>query len=165
MGKQQADNKTSFINSMCFKIMILVIASLVGAVVIVMVLTVTRFKDSMVEQISTQMQYMAETERDVVDVETGGVTEMVSRYAEILDSDKIVGYDTTNVMLITDEGVVKYSQNEAQAGQQTPTQDFMTVLEGGEDGLLTYTDTEGTKIAGYAKTKVGYLLVCEYIYI
>ena len=170
MEKQQAKNKgnnkgadvkTSFFNSICFKIMMLVIASMVAAVLIVMLLTVTRFKDSMVEQISTQMQYMAETERDVVDVETGGVTQMVSRYAEILDTVKIVGYETTNVMLITDEGEIKYSQNEAQRGQPVPSQDLMTALASDESGLLTYSDGSSTKIAGYAKAKVGYLLVCE----
>ena len=161
MKKQQTKDKTSFINSMCFKIMMLVIASLVVAVVIVMLLTVSRFKDSMVEQISTQMQYMAETERNVVDVETGGVTQMVARYAEILDPVDIAGYETVNVLLITDEAVIKYSQVEEQRGQPITSETLMSVFGSEESGMINYTDETGTKIAGYAMTKVGYLLVVE----
>ena len=161
MKKQQAKDKTSFFNSMCFKIMMLVIASLVVAVVIVMLLTVSRFKDSMVDQISTQMQYMAETERNVVDVETGGVTQMVARYAEILDPVDIAGYETVNVLLITDEAVIKYSQVEEQRGQQVTSETLMSVFGSEESGMINYTDEAGTKIAGYAMTKVGYLLVVE----
>lgn len=161
MGKQQSNEKTSFLNSICFKIMMLVIASLVIAVVVILLLTVSRFKTSMTDQISTQMQYMAETERDVVDVETGGVTQMVSRYAEILDQVDVAGYETINVMLITDEAVVKYSQVEEQRGQPVPSEDLMTAMASGESGMLNYTDATGIKIAGYAMTKVGYLLVVE----
>lgn len=160
-GRKGSDSGTSFLNSICFKIMMLVIASLVVAVVVILLLTVSKFKSSMIEQISTQMQYMAETERDVIDVETGGVTQPVSRYADILDTVSIAGYDTVNVMLITDEGVIKYSQEEAQIGQTVTSQDLMNALASEESGMITYAGDDGIKIAGYGKTKVGYLLVCE----
>ncbi|MBR4719365.1 MAG: methyl-accepting chemotaxis protein [Lachnospiraceae bacterium] len=159
-ARKGPDSGTTFLNSICFKIMMLVIASLVVAVVIVMLLTVSRFKDSMVEQISTQMQYMAETERDVIDVETGGITQPVSRYAEILDTVKIEGYETTNVILVTDEAVIKYSQDETLAGQTMTAQEVMDAFNN-DSGMVVYNSGSGNRIAGYALTKVGYLLVCD----
>ncbi|MCR5421331.1 MAG: methyl-accepting chemotaxis protein [Lachnospiraceae bacterium] len=159
--KKKDDSKTSFFNSICFRIMMLVILSVVAAVLLVLVLTITKFKKSMIDQLSTQMLYMAETERDVVDVETGGVTQMVSRYAEILDPVKIEGYLTTNIMLVTSDGIVKYSQDEIKAGTTVTAPEILALLTTTDSGIVNFKDEEGDKIAGYAMTKVGYLLVCE----
>ena len=171
MGKQQEKvtkkkagdtvDKTSFFSSIRFKIMLLVTASLTVAVFVVMMLTVTRFKNSMVDQIGTQMLYMAETERNVIDVETGGVTQMVSRYAEILDPVGVEGYTTTNVLLITQEGSIKYSQIEEERGTDVTSPELLAALTAEESSLIKYKSDKGMMIGGYAMTKVGYLLVCE----
>ena len=102
--------KTPFFNSICFKIMGLVMASMIIAVLVVMLITVSKFKAAMTDQISTQLLYMAETERDVIDVETGGVVQMIQNYADILDPVSISGYETTNILMVTPEGFCKYSQ-------------------------------------------------------
>ena len=159
--KHTDEGKTSFINSICFKIMILVICSVVVAVMCVMLITMSRFQKEMISQLSTQILYMAVTERDVVDAETGGVTQTVSRYAELLDPVSIEGYDTTKVMLITSEGLIKYSQDESEAGGTVDSPEITALLGGSEDGIITYNNGKDEMIAGHAMLKVGYLLVCE----
>ena len=161
-GRKAADDsKTGFFNSICFKIMILVILSVLAAVLLVLLITLSKFENTMIDQLSTQMLYMAETERDVVDSETGGVTQTVSRYAEILDPVKIEGFQTTNVMLITEDGSVKYSQDEARSGSAITASEVLGAIGSEESSILNYKDEQGNKIAGCASLKVGYLLLCE----
>ncbi|MCR5602182.1 MAG: methyl-accepting chemotaxis protein [Lachnospiraceae bacterium] len=160
-AKVPDDSKTGFFNSICFKIMILVILSVLAAVLLVLLITLSKFETTMIDQLSTQMLYMAETERDVVDSETGGVTQTVSRYAELLDPVKIEGFTTTNVMLVTEEGNIKYSQDESLSGVAVTTPEILDAI-GSENGMiLNYKDERGNKIAGCASLKVGYLLLCE----
>lgn len=160
-AKASDDSKTGFFNSICFKIMLLVILSVLAAVLLVLLITLSKFENTMIDQLSTQMLYMAETERDVVDSETGGVTQTVSRYAELLEPVKIEGFTTTNVMLVTEEGNIKYSQDESKSGAAVTTPEILGAI-GSEDGMiLNYKDEQGTKIAGCASLKVGYLLLCE----
>ena len=154
--------KVSFINSICFKIMMLVIASLVIAVVVVMLLTITRFKKAMVTQMNTQLLYMAETEKNVIDVETGGVVQMISNYADILDTVRIDGYSTNNIMLVTEEGFVKYSQNGYLAGEDITIQEFFDMHAKGDSGLFEYKLPNGEdRLAAYSIIKVNWLLVCD----
>jgi methyl-accepting chemotaxis protein len=159
--KTQDDSKTGFFNSICFKIMTLVIASVLVAVLCVLLITLSRFESTMIDQLSTQMLYMAETERDVVDSETGGVTQTVSRYAEILDPVRIEGFETTNVMLVTEDGSIKYSQDESRSGAAITTPEVLGAIGTEESIIINYKDEQGAKIAGCASLKVGYLLLCE----
>ncbi|MBO4336465.1 MAG: hypothetical protein J5842_00135, partial [Lachnospiraceae bacterium] len=133
--KTQDDSKTGFFNSICFKIMTLVIASVLVAVLCVLLITLSRFENTMIDQLSTQMLYMAETERDVVDSETGGVTQTVSRYAEILDPVRIEGFETTNVMLVTEDGSIKYSQDESRGGAAITTPEVLGAI-GTEESII-----------------------------
>ena len=160
-AKASDDSKTGFLNSICFKIMLLVILSVLAAVLLVLLITLSKFENTMIDQLSTQMLYMAETERDVVDSETGGVTQTVSRYAELLDPVKIEGFTTTNVMLVTEEGNIKYSQDESKSGAAVTTPEILGAIGSEEGMILNYKDEQGTKIAGCASLKVGYLLLCE----
>jgi methyl-accepting chemotaxis protein len=160
-AKVPDDSKTGFFNSICFKIMILVILSVLAAVLLVLLITLSKFETTMIDQLSTQMLYMAETERDVVDSETGGVTQTVSRYAELLDPVKIEGFTTTNVMLVTEEGNIKYSQDESKSGAAISTPEVLGAIGSEEGMILNYKDEQGAKIAGCASLKVGYLLLCE----
>lgn len=160
-AKASDDSKTGFFNSICFKIMLLVILSVLAAVLLVLLITLSKFENTMIDQLSTQMLYMAETERDVVDSETGGVTQTVSRYAELLEPVKIEGFTTTNVMLVTEEGNIKYSQDESKSGVAVTTPEILGAIGSQEGMILNYKDEQGTKIAGCASLKVGYLLLCE----
>lgn len=160
-AKASDDSKTGFFNSICFKIMLLVILSVLAAVLLVLLITLSKFENTMIDQLSTQMLYMAETERDVVDSETGGVTQTVSRYAELLEPVKIEGFTTTNVMLVTEEGNIKYSQDESKSGVAVTTPEILGAIGSEESMILNYKDEQGTKIAGCASLKVGYLLLCE----
>lgn len=160
-AKASDDSKTGFFNSICFKIMLLVILSVLAAVLLVLLITLSKFENTMIDQLSTQMLYMAETERDVVDSETGGVTQTVSRYAELLEPVKIEGFTTTNVMLVTEEGNIKYSQDESKSGVAVTTPEILGAIGSEEGMILNYKDEQGTKIAGCASLKVGYLLLCE----
>ncbi|MCR5356306.1 MAG: methyl-accepting chemotaxis protein [Lachnospiraceae bacterium] len=154
--------KVSFLNSICFKIMMLVIASLVVAVFVVMLLTITRFKKAMVTQMNTQLLYMAETEKNVIDVETGGVVQMISNYADILDTVRIDGYTTNNIMLVTEEGFVKYSQNGYLSGEDITIQEFFDMHAKGDSGLFEYKLPNGDeRLAAYSIIKVNWLLVCD----
>jgi methyl-accepting chemotaxis protein len=153
--------KTSFFNSICFKIMGLVMASMFVAVLVVMLITVSKFKTSMTDQIGTMLLYMAETERDVIDVETGGVVQMIQNYADILDPVSISGYETTNILLVTSEGFCKYSQKGPHASEDVTFPEFMDSINAGGSGLFEYNDNGTTKLAAYSILKVGYLLVID----
>ena len=159
--KNTTGQKVSFINSICFKIIALVCASMIVAVVIVMLLTVSRFKQSMADQVSAQLQYMAEAERDSIDTITGGVVQMISSYAEILDSVGIEGYETTNIMLVTPELFCKYSQKGPHASEDVTFQEFADAIAAGESGTFSYNDGGTEKMAAYSILKVGYLLVVD----
>ncbi len=156
-----AKEKTTFLNSICFKIMLLVIAAMFVAVLVVMLITVSKFKKSMTDQISTQLLYMAETERDFVDEETGGVVQMIENYAALLDPVKIEGYSTTNILLVTPEGFCKYSQKGTHASEDVNIPEFAEKIKEQGSGIFTYTDGGVKKIAGYAILKVGWLIVCD----
>ncbi len=153
--------KTPFINSICFKIIALVCASMIVAVVVIMLLTISKFKQSMADQMNTQLQYMAEAERDSIDVITGGVVQMISSYADILDPVGISGYETTNIMLVTPELFCKYSQKGPHAGEDVTFPEFADCVSKGESGTFTYTDDGVKKLAAYSILKVGYLLVVD----
>lgn len=159
--KKATGKKVSFINSICFKIIALVCASMIVAVVVVMLLTVSKFKQSMADQVSTQLQYMAEAERDSIDTITGGVVQMISSYAEILDPVGMEGYETTNIMLVTPELFCKYSQKGPHASEDVTFQEFSDALAAGESGTFTYNDGGVEKMAAYSILKVGYLMVVD----
>ena len=160
-NKNQQQNKTGFINSICFKIVLLVCASMIIAVTIVMLLTVSRFKESMANQVNTQLLYMAEAERDSIDVITGGVVQMISNYAEILDPVGVEGYETTNILLVTPELFCKYSQKGPHASEDVTFPEFADCISKGESGVFTYNDEGVEKMAAYSILKVGYLLVVD----
>ncbi len=160
-ARKATGQKVSFIDSICFKIIALVCVSMIVAVVIVMLLTVSKFKQSMADQVSTQLQYMAEAERDSIDTITGGVVQMISSYAEILDPVSLEGYETTNIMLVTPELFCKYSQKGTHASEDVTFQEFADCLAAGESGTFTYNDGGVEKMAAYSILKVGYLMVVD----
>ena len=153
--------KVKFINSICFKIIMLVCSSMIVAVMIVMLLTVRRFKASMTDQINNQLQFMAVAEKDSIDAITGGVIQMIENYAEILDPVSLEGYSTHNILLVTPEGFCKYSQNGTHASEDLTFPEFFECIEKGESGLFTYDDGGEEKMASYSILKCGYLLVFQ----
>ncbi|MCR4806299.1 MAG: methyl-accepting chemotaxis protein [Lachnospiraceae bacterium] len=153
--------KVKFINSICFKIIMLVCSSMIVAVTIVMLLTVRRFKASMTDQINNQLQFMAVAEKDSIDAITGGVIQMIENYAEILDPVSLEGYSTHNILLVTPEGFCKYSQNGTHASEDLTFPEFFECIEKGESGPFTYVDGGEEKMASYSILKCGYLLVFQ----
>ena len=91
-AKNTGSNKPSFVNSISFKIMGLTVGALAIAVVLVLVISIGRFRTFLTGQISNQILYMAQAERYLVDLETGGVSATVSQYGGVLDEVSLEGY-------------------------------------------------------------------------
>ncbi len=160
--KAEAVGKVPFLHSICFKIMMLVVASMVVVVFAVLLLTVTRFKKSMISQMNEQLLFMAESEKYAIDSETGGVVQMIENYAAILDPVKIDGYSTTNIMLMTAEGFVKYSQNGYLQSTDITIKEFFDKYAAGGSGNFTYTLPNGEeRLAAYSILKCNWLFVCD----
>ena len=153
--------RTSFINSICSRIVALVCGSMIIAVLVVMLITVRQFKTTVTDQISTQLLYMAESEKETVDVVTGGVVQMISNYAELLDPVSVEGYETTNILLVTPELFCKYSQKGQHASEDLTFPEFADCIARGESGIFSYNDGGTEKMAAYSILKVGYLLVVD----
>ena len=161
-GKQESSAvKTPFINSICFKIIALVCSSMIVAVVVVLLITVSKFKQSMTEQVDTQLLFIAHAEKDTIDEVTGGVVQMISSYADILDPVSIRGYETTNIMLVTEDLFCKYSQKGQHSGEDLTFPEFSECLTKDEPGTFTYYDNGVEKMAAFSILKVGYLLVID----
>ncbi len=164
---QKQGSKQSFFNSISFKIMLLVIASLTIAILSVLIITVQKFKSSMVEQIKSQILFMAEAETYLSDSETGGLNATVSQYDGVLHDIKLTGYDTSIIYIVTPDGMKKYSQNEAELGQVSTDAAILDVaskVSNGEEvvnSAVEYKAADGVKLAGYSVMKCKNILVVQ----
>ncbi|MCR5507422.1 MAG: methyl-accepting chemotaxis protein [Lachnospiraceae bacterium] len=159
-SKEKSD--VSFLNSICFKIIMLIVASMVIAVFVVLLLTVSRFRKSMNTQTETLLLYMADSEKSEIDAQTGGVVQMIENYAEILDPVTVEGYDTINFILMTGEGFVKYSKNGYLQGEDVTIPEFFAKHEEGGTGNFEYKLPNGEpRMAAYSVLKCGWLLVAD----
>ena len=164
---RQSSSKQSFVNSICFRIMMLVVAALTIAILSVMIITVEKFKSSMVEQIKTQLLFMAEAETYLTDSETGGLSATVSQYTNILGDVKLEGYDTSVIYIVTPEGMKKYSQLEAEIGQNAVEEQILSVTskvgagESVDNAAIEYKQDGEVKLAGYAVMKSKNVMVVQ----
>ena len=165
--KKAGVGKASLVSSISFKIMSLVVGCLAVAVILILFISVKSFKKSMLEQITNQITYMAQAERYLVDEETGGVSATVSQYADVLKDVELKGYKTGKIYILTPEGNIKYSQNEADIGQAETSQkliDLVTRANNGEqidDGSIETGSGANKKMVGYSVLKNKYLMVVE----
>lgn len=157
--------KTSFLHSISFKIMLLVILSLSITVCSIVVLIVREAKHTMTEQIQAYMLYVAQSERTMVDIETGGIDATVAQYEAVLQDVKLEGMPSSYAYLVTKDGMMKYHPTADMIGQPVENSVVAGLVEQlaageiPEDAVVSYEFKGTMKYAGYAITKNKSILV------
>lgn len=165
--KEKAGNsaKTSFFHSISFKIMMLIIVCLAVTVSTVVILITRETKAAMTEQVQAYMLYVAESERNMVDVETGGIDATVAQYTAILENVKLEGMPSSYAYLVTKDGMMKYHPTADKIGKPVENSvvlglvDELAAGEVPEAAVSSYEFNGKMKYAGYAITKNRSILV------
>ena len=164
-GSAGGSAKTSFLHSISFKIMLLVVVSLAVTVCSVVILIVKEAKGTMTEQVQAYMLYVAQSERTMVDVETGGVDATVAQYTAILEDVKLDGMPSSYAYLVTKDGMMKYHPTAEKIGQPVENSVVLGLVDElaagnvPEDAVVSYEFKGAMKYAGYAITKNHSILV------
>ena len=157
--------KRSFFGSISFKIMLLVVLSMAIAATTVVVILVKDAKKTLKDQVLSSMLYMAETQRTLLDNETGGVSATIAQYTAVLEGVKIDGVDSSYAYLVSSDGIMKYHPTESKLGQpveNSVVKGLVAQIEAGEtpeDAVVSYEYKGAMKYAGYAITKNKSILV------
>ena len=164
--KQVVDNgKVKFLNSISFKMILMVFVALVVAVSVTSVVLVSEARSIIKENILEHMSDVAESERDVMDAL--GVS-ADSPY-DILDSHlkdcKLDGMEGSYAYLVSEDGTMMYHPTQSKVGSPVENEvvkGLVAQLATGAtpaDGVTRYLYKGAYKYAGYAITESREILV------
>ncbi|MBP5385197.1 MAG: methyl-accepting chemotaxis protein [Lachnospiraceae bacterium] len=157
--------KVSFLHSIKAKIIALVVVAMVISVLVSMLIVVRNEKNVMQEQISAYMLYMAKSEANRLDLETGGIAVTTDQYKKFLADAKVGGVDSSYIYVVSDQGMMKYHPTESKIG--SPVENAVVTglvqrLQAGDEpspDCVTYEFKGALKFASYALTANRCILV------
>ena len=164
------NDRVSFLSSIKFRIMLLVGVALLVTTVSITMSIVSSSKNIIAENVQNHIEYMAEAERDLMDVDfskallTGKAIDY-DFFNELLGEVKVEGMPGSYAYLVSEDGTMLYHPTQDKVGSPVENE----VVKGlvGEfaagnvpsDGFARYYYKNVWKYAGYAITSSNYILV------
>ena len=164
------NDRVSFLSSIKFRIMLLVGVALLVTTVSITMSIVSSSKNIIAENVQNHIEYMAEAERDLMDVDfskallTGKAIDY-DFFNELLGEVKVEGMPGSYAYLVSEDGTMLYHPTQDKVGSPVENE----VVKGlvGEfaagnvpsDGFARYYYKNAWKYAGYAITSSNYILV------
>lgn len=169
-NEQISNDKVTFLNSITFKIMLLVAVVLVISIPLVTSLVVSNVKTIIKGNVQQNMEYMATSERDLLDVDfskallTGKAVDY-DFYNELLGEVKISGMPGSYAYIVSADGTMLYHPTQDKVGSPVENEvvkGLVAELSTGAtpaDGFARYFYKKAWKYAGYAITQNNDILV------
>ena len=157
--------RINFFKSISFRVLAMVVVSIVIAVLVVTLILVKSAKSTMRTQVLNTLAQITSVTRDLLDEDTGGVAVPGSQYESILGDVKIDGFPSSYAYLVSDEGIMKYHPTESKIGEPVENdvvKGLVSQIKAGtvpKDGAARYYYKGNWKYAGYAIAKNRYILV------
>ena len=162
--KKLNGDKVSFIRSIAAKIMLLVAVCISITVTVCTIILVKKAKSEITDLTLEYMQYVASSERDMLNQKTMFAAG-ASFYSDMLGDVKIKGVDSSYAYLVTSEGMMLYHPTESKIGSPVENEvvkNLVSQLQSGsvpEDDVARYYYKGAWKYAGYAVTSQNNILV------
>ena len=163
MSKEKS--KVSFLSSIKAKVMALVIVAMVISVLVSLLIVVKEEKTLMQDEISAYMLYMAQSEAEKLDLETGNVEVTTGQYAYSLADVNVSGVEGSYAYVVSPDGIMKYHPTAEKIGQpveNTVVSGLVTRIQNNEipdPDCVTYEFKGSLKFASYALTHNKCILV------
>jgi len=164
--KQKVDNgRVKFINSISFKMILMVFVALVIAVGVTSVVVVSEARAIIKENILEHMEDVATAERDVMNalgINSDSSYEELNSY---LENVKLDGMDGSYAYLVSEDGIMMYHPTQDKVGSPVENEvvkGLVGQLSSGKvpaDGVARYLYKGAYKYAGYAITSSREILV------
>ena len=168
--KQQNNDKVSFINSITFKIMLLVGVALLVTIIAITTSIVNNSKKIIRENVQNHIEYMASSERNLLDVDFSkalltGKEVGYDFFNELLGDVKVEGMPGSYAYLVSEDGTMLFHPTQDKVGSPVENEvvkSLVSQLSQGTvpaDGFARYNYKNAWKYAGYAITSSNYILV------
>jgi len=164
-AKKAPSDKVTFLNSIAFKIIAMVLLCMTVIVVVSTVVTVKKSKSTVTTTTHDYMLYMAKSERDMLNQKmiSGGMS--AEFFAGLLENVKMDGVSSSYAYLVSKDGNMLYHPTADKIGkpvENAVVTGLVAEIAAGktpEDGVVTYEFKGAQKYASYAITKNNQILV------
>ena len=168
--KSAKEDKVSFLNSITFKIMLLVAAALLVTTIAITASIVNNAKKIIRDNVQGHIEYMSQAERDFLDIDFSkalltGKSIDYDYYKGVLGDVKVEGMPGSYAYLVTSTGTMAYHPSEEKVGNPVENEVIKGLVEKFQagsmpnDGFARYKYKGAWKYAGYAITASNYILV------
>ena len=161
---KKSEDKISFIKSIAAKIMLLVAVCISITVTVCTIILVSKAKSEITEITMDYMEYVASSERDMLNQKTMFAAS-TDFYADLLGDVKIKGVDSSYAYLVSKDGIMLYHPTESKIGSPVENEvvsGLVKQIQAGtipEDAVARYYYKGAYKYAGYAITSQNSILV------